>query len=291
MNLQLGLLLGIVVLFFFLSVYSSNEGFANPNEGFADPLPNENLIANVGGPAWGQFIVNPKLMPSKTVIGSEIKAGTTNPISIVSKDTGPYIANVTYRLGDVITYNGSSYICLAWTDARGPAFSGTYNASPDKDKNAWFKISIVKHLTSDPVNTEQSRELEAKYIDMLNSRSASDSVSVVSPYVRRTDISKPSDINTLFNENAADASLPGLPGLDGAVGSVSKEATSSELLDSTSPCLEGSDETREVRYSKSDKYGVKESKPAKCERARARATKCKMNSDRYKYYFNPEIDC
>ena len=281
MNLQLGLLLGIFVMFSLLSVVYT--------EGFADPLPNQNLIANVGGPAWGQFIVNPKLMPSEAVIGAEIKVGSVSPISIVARDTGPYVANVTYRLGDVITYNGSSYMCLAWTDARGPAYSGTYNASPDRDKNAWFKINIVKQLTVAP--TKQSLELEAKYNELLNSRDTSDSRSIVSPYVRKTAISKPSDINRQFEHNVADASLPGLPGLSGAVGSVSNEAINSELLDYSSPCLEDSAETKGRQHSQGVKYTIEDSKPALCETMRAHATRCKMNLNKYKYYFDPSSDC
>lgn len=217
MNLQVSLLLGIIVLFLFL---------CSTKESYVDAPSNPNLIPNVGGPAWGQFIINPKLMPSEAVIGAEIKVGSTNPISIVPKNAGAYISNVTYYLGDVITYKGLSYICLASRDPRGPAFSGTYNASPEQDKNAWFKIFIVKHLTSDPVKTEQSKELEKKLNELIKGRDQS--IGQKSPYVTQN-APLSDEINRQFSSNTMPGSnlnpsirqtpisnplaLPGLAGL------------------------------------------------------------------------------
>ena len=194
MNLQVSLLLSIVVLFLFL---------CSTKDSYVDAPPNPNLIPNVGGPAWGQFIINPKLMPSEAVIGAEIKVGSTNPISIVPRNTGAYVSNATYYLGDVITYKGLSYICLAWRDARGPAFSGTYNASPEQDKNAWFKIFIVKHLTSDPVKTEQSKELEKKLSNLIKDRDQS--IGQKSPYVTQN-APLSDEIHRQFSSNAAPGS-------------------------------------------------------------------------------------
>ena len=280
MKLQIGILLLVLCILFLTALFYK--------EGFADAVPNPNLIVNDGGPAWRQFVVDSKLLPSDVTLGKAIKVGPADPISISPTDAGNFIGNVTYRLGDIITYKGARYICLAWTDARGPAFSGTYNVTPEQDKNAWFKIIVLKPGSVQPVVTEQTIELDKKLNQLMQERS--NTSSVVSPYVRRTDISSPSDINAQFEENIEHTSESGLPGVSAlpAIDPAINTTRPSELLDPASPCLEGSEEARDAVQPTNT---VEESKPAKCENTRRHATRCKLNLDKYKYYFDPTSDC
>ena len=115
--------------------------------------PNVNLVFNKGGPSWGQWTLNPSLVPSTIYVqdqkesngdqkGNAFFAGDIPVTPIVKKTVKEYNDANTYYLGDIIAYNGSWYINLAWTDARGPAYSGSHKSSPDTDKNVWKKFNI-----------------------------------------------------------------------------------------------------------------------------------------------------
>jgi hypothetical protein len=164
----------------------------------ANPVPNPNLIANTGGPAWGQFVVNKSLIPSAVTYGVPIQVGTTSPITITPVDAGAYSSNTTYRMGAVVTFNNLKYMCLAWSlDTRGNDYQGTYNASPTADTNAWAEVSILMpsgaaanagtssvgaanyatsptrttNTTTTTTQTDLSRELEARLKAMIDERS------------------------------------------------------------------------------------------------------------------------
>ena len=48
----------------------------------------------------------------------------------------------TYKLGNVVNFEGDTYICLASNDVRGAAFSGAYGQSPKFDTFVWKKIKL-----------------------------------------------------------------------------------------------------------------------------------------------------
>ena len=103
---------------------------------------NPDLIFNTGGPDWGQYTVKHSLVPDRVTFGSTLTVGSS-PISIpISKSSVNYNDNDTYFSGNIILYNGSNYINLAWNDPRGPAYSGSYRSSPDRDKNVWKKVLV-----------------------------------------------------------------------------------------------------------------------------------------------------
>jgi hypothetical protein len=145
MKLQLGVALLVTLLLFL----TTNYGYRD-KEGFEAALPNPNLIPNVGGPSWGQFVVDSKLIKGLVNLSAPMNVGTTSPITITPYVAGAFAANQAYTLGGVISYNGSSYMCLAWKDARGVAYSGTYSVSPDQDKNAWVKVNTVSVPVPNP---------------------------------------------------------------------------------------------------------------------------------------------
>jgi hypothetical protein len=102
-------------------------------------LPSPDVIFNVGGPAWGQFTIKQSLIPSTLSFSQTFLAGNT---SITTSNLGTWASNASYYLGNIVLFNGSYYINLAWPDARGPAYSGTYQASPTMDLNAWKPITL-----------------------------------------------------------------------------------------------------------------------------------------------------
>jgi len=131
-------------------VSSISENFENTK------LPNPNLIFNTGGPSWGQYVVNSSLLPPTIYVqdqkeangdqkGNPFIAGNIPITPIVKAATKEYADVNTYFLGDIVSYKGKWYINLAWTDARGLAYSGSFQSSPDKDKNVWkdFNLSTI----------------------------------------------------------------------------------------------------------------------------------------------------
>ena len=134
MKPKLFLCISIILAIIALVSFSYKEGFNNSNP---------NLIPNTGGPAWGQFLVNKTLLPATITYAVPIQVGTTLPITITPIDYGNYNANNTYGLGNVVTFNNLKYMCLAWTDDRGAAYSGSYNVSPTANTNAWAEVTVV----------------------------------------------------------------------------------------------------------------------------------------------------
>ena len=100
----------------------------------------QDIIPNVGGPSWGQYVIKPNLVQNEIALGSVIIAGFTK--IKVGDEEQDYSNNNTYRLGDVVIYNNKTYINLSYKDERGDAFSGSFQSSPDKDKNVWKEIKI-----------------------------------------------------------------------------------------------------------------------------------------------------
>jgi hypothetical protein len=145
---------GLVYLAILLMFIMCLNKYFLKKEGFADmgKPPNPNLIFNTGGPEWGQYVVNPSLIPPKvffydsndnTISGNPFMVGDISITPLVKRDASSYKDENTYYLGNVIAYNGKWYINLAWTDARGPAYSGSFRSSPDRDKNVWKQIDIA----------------------------------------------------------------------------------------------------------------------------------------------------
>jgi photosystem II stability/assembly factor-like uncharacterized protein len=99
------------------------------------------VILNVGGPSWGQYVIKPSLVPNSIILGSSIMAGFTR--IVVADQAVTYSDNTMYRLGDVINYNNNNYLNLSHNDYRGPSFSGSTKVSPDKDGNVWKQVKLV----------------------------------------------------------------------------------------------------------------------------------------------------
>jgi hypothetical protein len=106
----------------------------------ASPI-SPDIILNVGGPSWGQYVIKPNLVQSSIVLGSSIMAGFTR--IVIADQAVNYSDNTMYRLGDVINFNNNNYINLSYNDYRGPSFSGSIKVSPDKDKNVWKQVKLV----------------------------------------------------------------------------------------------------------------------------------------------------
>ena len=103
-------------------------------------LPSPDVILNVGGPTWGQFTIKQSLIPATLSFNQTFLAGRT---SITTRNSEIWTDNSAYYLGDIISFNGSYYINLSWPDARGPAYSGSYGASPSTDLNVWKRITLA----------------------------------------------------------------------------------------------------------------------------------------------------
>ena len=103
MKTRLIICISLFVAIIALISSSYKEGFDNIN--FTLPLPNPNLVKNIGGPVWEQFVVNQTLLPSTVTFGRQIQVGATSPIIFTPRDAGAYVGNIAYRLGDVVTFN------------------------------------------------------------------------------------------------------------------------------------------------------------------------------------------
>ena len=120
------------------------------------------LVYNNGGPAWCQWVVKQSMIPSSIVM-NQIYTIAGNPnfnITPYCNSTTPsgneynsndvYKSNETYQLGAVINFNGQNYMNVTWNESIGPvtsnnrgsAYSGSYKASPEEDKNAWMPVTI-----------------------------------------------------------------------------------------------------------------------------------------------------
>jgi hypothetical protein len=147
-------------------VYTENFQNNLHTENFQNNCPtNPNstaLVYNNGGPAWCQWVVKQSMLPSSIVM-NQIYTITGSPnfnITPYCNSTTPsgneynsndvYKSNETYQLGVVINFNGQNYMNVTWNEAlgpitsnnRGPAYSGSYKASPEEDKNAWMPVTI-----------------------------------------------------------------------------------------------------------------------------------------------------
>jgi len=147
-------------------VYTENFQNNLHTENFQNNCPtNPNstaLVYNNGGPAWCQWVVKQSMLPSSIVM-NQIYTITGSPnfnITPYCNSTTPsgneynsndvYKSNETYQLGAVINFNGQNYMNVTWNEAlgpitsnnRGPAYSGSYKASPEEDKNAWMPVTI-----------------------------------------------------------------------------------------------------------------------------------------------------
>jgi len=140
-------------------IFKNNDGFydtaPDPNvvtEGAR--APNMNLVFNKGGPAWGQWVVRPTLIPKKITMydqtdsdgtqrGKPFYAGNIKITPILRGKTRNYDDIYSYFLGDMVAFNdGNWYINLSWTDKRGLDYSGSYQSSPSKDKNVWKLVGL-----------------------------------------------------------------------------------------------------------------------------------------------------
>jgi len=115
-----------------------------------DPLPvvegptkpaNNDIILNEEGPSWGQYVIRPSLIPNSVILGDSFMAGFTR--IVIPDQTVNYSDSNTYYLGDVVNYNGKTYLNLSFKDPRGGSYTGSYQVSPDKDKNVWKEVSVV----------------------------------------------------------------------------------------------------------------------------------------------------
>ena len=147
-------------------VYTENFQNNLHTENFQNNCPtNPNstaLVYNNGGPAWCQWVVKQSMLPSSIVM-NQIYTIAGNPnfnITPYCNSTTPsgneynsndiYKSNETYQLGVVINFNGQNYMNVTWNESigpitsnnRGPAYSGSYKASPEEDKNAWMPVTI-----------------------------------------------------------------------------------------------------------------------------------------------------
>ena len=147
-------------------VYTENFQNNLYTENFQNNCPtNPNstaLVYNNGGPAWCQWVVKQSMLPSSIVM-NQIYTITGSPnfnITPYCNSTTPsgneynsndiYKSNETYQLGVVINFNGQNYMNVTWNESIGPitsnnrgaAYSGSYTASPDQDKNAWMPVTI-----------------------------------------------------------------------------------------------------------------------------------------------------
>lgn len=100
----------------------------------------EDVIFNIGGPAWGQYTIKQSLIPSTLSFDQTFLAGST---SVTTRNRGTWASNDTYRLGHIVLFtDGFYYINLAAPDQRGVDYSGTHGASPTTDLNAWKRIQL-----------------------------------------------------------------------------------------------------------------------------------------------------
>jgi hypothetical protein len=147
-------------------VYTENFQNNLHTENFQNNCPtNPNptaLVYNNGGPAWCQWVVKQSMIPSSivmnqiyTIAGSPNfnitpYCNSTSPSGNVYNSNDVYKSNETYQLGVVINFNGQNYMNVTWNESIGPitsnnrgaAYSGSYTASPDQDKNAWMPVTI-----------------------------------------------------------------------------------------------------------------------------------------------------
>jgi hypothetical protein len=104
---------------------------------------NPDLVLNVDGPIWKQYVIKSTLVPDYINLGTVITAGNTS-ITVGSSALQYADAN-TYYLGNVVTYNGRTFINLSSVDSRGPVYQGSYMSSPNEDKNVWKEVTIGRN--------------------------------------------------------------------------------------------------------------------------------------------------
>jgi hypothetical protein len=156
---QANLVRGLVYLAVILIVSMCLNKYFIQKEGFVETTPpNSSVVFNTGGPAWGQFVISPSLIPARifiypsnfnvtsdgSIIGNSFMAGeiSITPRYKNNRDS-MYKDAETYYLGDLVVFNGKkTYMNLAWPDPRGPEYSGSHKSSPEKDRNVWKEVFI-----------------------------------------------------------------------------------------------------------------------------------------------------
>ena len=113
----------------------------------APTLDNANLMFNPDGPAWQQqVLIAPMIPPNSTIPRTAFGRPIGPPDApLILSDAGPWTSNVAYSIpGQIVSYNGSWYMNMAWNqDKRGAAYSGNNNQNPTTDKYAWRPVLLT----------------------------------------------------------------------------------------------------------------------------------------------------
>lgn len=115
-------------------------------------LKSKILVVNTspGAPDWCQFTIKQQLIDNELFEEDEISFVEDSRQNFKVPKISQIITfsmGETYKLGNVITFEGETYICLVSNDVRGAAFSGAYGQSPKFDTFAWKKIKLSKKLS------------------------------------------------------------------------------------------------------------------------------------------------
>jgi len=114
--------------------------------------PNPNVVFNedATAPSRGQFVIDPKLVPTNICLGDTLSLGYNIKIPFNKNPPQPYIGEKAYHSGDIVTDSaGSTYLNLSWSgDPRGAAFTGSYKQSPTDSPSVWKKVTLLTSESS-----------------------------------------------------------------------------------------------------------------------------------------------
>jgi len=149
--------------------YSSDDTDVNvPIPPVNKTPPNPNLVFNedASGPSGGQFVIDPKLVPTNICLGDTLSLGYKIKIPYSKNPPQPYVDAKAYHSGDIVTDSaGKTYLNLSWPgDPRGAAFTGSYKQSPTDSPSVWKEVTLN--------TSESSLTACKKAVKILNSESA-----------------------------------------------------------------------------------------------------------------------
>lgn len=124
---------------------------ANTDVNIQNAFKDKSLVFSPNGPAWCQFAYRFDMFPTtykKDAITTLMIPGI-NELKINTSNIPEFGANQTYTTGSVVSQKDSAgkvsnYLCLAYADPRGAAYSGSYQWDPNNDsKIIWKKIYLI----------------------------------------------------------------------------------------------------------------------------------------------------
>ena len=107
-------------------------------------INNKDIQLNKNGPSWSQYVIKALLIPLNLTLGEQLAVGRNKIPVNVSSSIELYDSNKYYYLGNLVSFQGLTYINLSYPDPRGIDYSRSFNDPPLVNKFVWKKVNIQK---------------------------------------------------------------------------------------------------------------------------------------------------